>query len=244
MQVLFVFMEQEKIKMNKRLIVISGPSGVGKGPIIERVKELYVPDLYQVKVRKTKTERHKGNEDDLGFVGNNEKFYQFDCRGVEQRIYLDDLDSAIETHSVVLLEAYYKTLDFLKDRYDASINLVSTFISPLNIKEIKTLNQQGLLEKFLPDLMLDSLVKRAQRDGKVFTRSLLNDLEMRAEDSLNEIKIAHTYNKIIPNHCYESDSRWRFSVLNGEPLDVVNSLKDIVTNGHSDYACNGIKFLF
>lgn len=61
--------------MNKRLIVISDPSGVGKGPIIEWVKKLYFPNLCQVKVRKTQTERHKGNEDDLGFDGNDGKYY-------------------------------------------------------------------------------------------------------------------------------------------------------------------------
>ncbi len=30
---------------DKRLIVISGPSGVGKGPIIEWTKQGYIPDL-------------------------------------------------------------------------------------------------------------------------------------------------------------------------------------------------------
>ena len=34
--------------MNKRLVVISGPSGVGKGPIIEWTKKQYFPDLCQV----------------------------------------------------------------------------------------------------------------------------------------------------------------------------------------------------
>ena len=229
--------------MNKRLIVISGPSGVGKGPIIEWAKILYIPDLYQVKVRKTKTERHKGNEDDLGFDGNNGKYYQFDCRGVEQRIYLDELDSAIENQGVVLLEAYYNTFDFLKNRYDTSIDFASTFVSPLNADEIKKLNQQGALESYLPDLMLDSLVRRAERDGKAFSRALVRELEQRAEDSLNEVKIAHNYKQVITNHCYESDSRWRFPVLNGEPLEVVNSLKDIITSGQSDYARKGIDFI-
>ena len=230
--------------MEKRLIVISGPSGVGKGPIIEWTKKLYIPDLCQVKVRKTKTERHKGNEDDLGFDGNDGRYYQFDCRGVEQRIYLDELDSAIEKHEVVLLEAYCKTLDFLKKRYDASIDFASTFVSPLDAEEIKELNEQGKLEEYLPELMLDSLIRRAERDGKAFTKTLNRELEQRAEDSVNEMRFAHNYRQVIPNHCYESSSRWRFPVLIGEPRKVVTSLKDIVNTGHSSYASNGQDFDF
>lgn len=228
----------------KRLVVVSGPSGVGKGPIIEWVKKLHAPDLCQVKVRKTKTERHKGTEDDLG-LGKGDNFYQFDCRGAEQRIYLDELDSAIEKHDVVLLETYYKTFDFLKNRYDTSIDFASTFISPLDTEEIRELTEQAeRLEDYLPELMLDSLVRRAERDGKAFTRTLNKELEQRAEDSVNEIRFAHNYKIVIPNHCYESDSRWKFPILIGEPRRVVSSLGEIVKTGQSDYISSGKDFDF
>jgi len=227
-------------KMKNRLVVVSGPSGVGKGPIIEWTKKLYFPDLYQVKVRKTKTERHKGTEEDLGFDGKKGNYFQYDCRGVEQRIYLDELDSAIETHDVVLLETYYTTLDFLKDRYESSVDFASTFISPLGADEIGELvGQENLLESYLPELMLDSLVRRADRDGKVFTRALNREFELRAEGAVNEMVAAHKYRQIISNHCYESDSRWKFPVLIGEPRKVVNSLKDIIDTGYSNYASAG-----
>ncbi len=223
---------------DKRLVMISGPSGVGKGPIIEWAKELYTPEVYQVKVRKTKTERHKSSEDDLGFIGKGE-FYQFDCRGVEQRIYLDELDSAIEEQDIVLLEAYYKTFDFLKNRY-LSIDFVSTFISPLTLDEIRELAEQGKrLEDYLPNLMLDSLIKRSERDGKAFTKTLIKELGQRAEDSVDEMGFARNYRQVIHNHCYESDSRWRFPFLIGEPLRVVRTLSEIAEKGNSKYALKG-----
>ncbi|MFH1827778.1 MAG: hypothetical protein ABH824_00815 [Nanoarchaeota archaeon] len=225
------------IQSKKRLVVVSGPSGVGKDPIIKWVKKLYVPALCQVKVRKTKTERHKGDESDIGFGGNDGEYYQFDCRGTEQRIYLDELDKAIEEHDTVLLETYYKAFDFLKSRYGNSVDFASTFVSPLNAEEIKELIEQGKrLEDHLPELMLDSIVRRAERDGKAFTHSLVKELEQRAEDSVNEMRFAHNYRYVIPNHCYESDSRWRFAILIGEPRKVVDSLHKIIQTGNSDYA--------
>lgn len=139
-----------------------------------------------------------------------------------------------------MLESYYKTLDFLKERYNASIDFASTFVSPLNTEEIKELAEQGKkLEDYLPDLMLNSLIKRAERDGKAFTRSLIRELETRAEDSVTEIRFACNYRFIIPNHCYESDSRWRFPVLIGEPKKAVDSLCDLIRTGNSSYANKG-----
>lgn len=242
--------------MNKKLIIISGPSGVGKGMIMDWMLKMSFPDFYD------KNDRYRKDKSDLCIVpvykvergaggnagqsvygrSNSKNTYPFNCRGKDQEIDLDELDKAIENYQTTAIEAYYKAFDFLKNRYSGTIDFASTFVSPLNAEEIKGLNQQGILEGYLPDLMLDSLIRRAERDGKAFSRALVRELEQRAEDSINEIKIAHNYRQVIPNHCYESDSRWRFPVLNGEPLVVVTSLKDIITNGRSDYASNGIDF--
>ncbi len=217
--------------MDKRLVLVSGPSGVGKGPIIQWTKKLCLQDLCQIKVRKTATERHIGDEDNLGFNGKGGEYYPYDCRGKEQRIYLDELDNALEKHKVVLIEAYYKAFNFLKGRYEKSVDFASTFISPLDTGEIGELKKQGKLEEYLPDLMLDSLIKRAERDGKAFTKKLIKELKQRAEDSVNEIDFMRNYKNIIPNHCCESNYRWRFSILFGEPLRVVKSLKEIIERG-------------
>ncbi|MBU1201397.1 MAG: hypothetical protein KJ583_04940 [Nanoarchaeota archaeon] len=214
---------------------------------MEWERKLYFPNVCQVKVRKTKTERHTGNEEDLGFDGNKGKYYQFECRGVEQRIYLDELDSALENHGVVLLESYYKTLDFLKKKYETSVDFASTFISPFHVQEIKELTEQGTrLEDYLPDLMLDSLIKRAEKNGKTLTRYLIKELELRAEDSVNEMRFAHKYQYVITNHCFESDSRWELPVLIGEPKSVVNSLYNIIVQeeGNIDYVDKGSNYSF
>lgn len=241
----FVWWINEAKSKTKRLVMLSGPAGVGKGPIIEWTKKLHLPNLSQVKVRKTKTERHRGTEDDLGFDKGNENYHSFDCRGAEQRIYIDELDSALEDNDVVLLETYYKAFDFLKNRYESSVDLVSVFISPLNRREFQELIEQGHgLEDYLPDLMLDSLIRRAERDGKAFSHSLIKELVLRAQDSCTEMRFAHNYRHVIPNHCYESDPRWKLPILIGEPRRVVDSLSEIIQTGDNGYVDNGSDYRF
>lgn len=245
--------------MNKRLVVISGPSGVGKGMIIDWQLKSFFPEFYNkndryrkdirdlciVPVYKTKTEGGgKAGESKYG-KSDSKNIHSFYCRRVEQEINLDELDESVEKHNATLIEVYYKAFDFLKERYESSGDFASTFVSPLDAEEIRELTEQGKrLEDYLPNLMLDSLVKRAERDGKAFTQTLIKELEQRAEDSVNELRFAHNYKQVISNHCYEYDSRWKFPMLIGEPRKIVSSLKDIINRGYSDYASSGKDFSF
>ena len=236
---------EPKAKKDKRLVIVSGPSGVGKGPIVEWMKKMYLPDLCQVKVRKTPTPKHKGTENDLNFNNLSKDTYDFDCRGTKQIIDLHELDNALESHDAVLLEAYYKSFDFLKARYENSTDFIPTFISPLSKEEIKELVKQGkTLEDYLLDTMPNSLIERSKREGKVFTHSLIKELGLRAEDSANEMRFAYNYKKIIPNHCPESDARWALQNLIGEPKRVVDALYQIIQTGNSDFADDGSDYNF
>lgn len=243
------------MEMKKRILVISGPSGVGKGPIIDNVKirweEYGWGKLKQVKVRKTKTERQRKGADDIHFDGVGE-YISIDCRGTEQRIYTGEIDDAIRLgerspYERVIIEAYHTALDPLKERYSKydELDFYSLFISPLDYSELEDLKDSGRLEEYLPDLMLDSLVRRSNREGKTFTRKLINELEKRAVDSLEEIKQAHKYDFVIANHCYESDSRWGMPDIDGSPnlvggpFDVVDSICLLLADGKDKRADRG-----
>lgn len=243
----------------KRILVVSGPSGVGKGPLIENVKRIWEGygwgKLKQVKVRKTKTERHtKKDESDFGFDREGD-YIEINCRGVEQRLYTGEIDDAIKLgqnfpYERVIIEAYHTALAPLRERYsryDEEVDLCSVFISPLDFSEIEKLAER--LDDYLPDLMLDALVRRSQKEGKTFTRKLMGELEKRAVDSLDEIKDAHNYDWVIPNHCYECDSRWQMPAsddkpnLIGEPLEVAEALCMLLAYGKDSRAEQGSQYL-
>ncbi|MBN1792403.1 hypothetical protein JW826_01840 [Candidatus Woesearchaeota archaeon] len=229
-----------------RLVVVSGPSGVGKGPIIEAVKAMYLAsegrELPQFRVRKTKTARSVEGDEGVGLEGSGD-YSAYDCRGTEQRIYWGSLDSALKNDHVIM-EVFHKGLDLIKARYAGDhIDVTTVFISPLSKEELEELRSQPTgLESYLPDLMLDSLVRRAQKEGKVMTRELLAELEVRANGSIDEIKDAKRYDFVVPNNCYEADSRWGLHKLVGEPHRVVWSVYDLVTTGTSMYAIPGAKY--
>lgn len=214
-----------------RLIVMSGPSGVGKGPMVEWMKKIYFPEVYdgqdirsfcQVKVHKTATPRHTGKESELGLEELSDKRYEFDCRGSKQAIDMGELDKALDGHDAVLIEAYYKAFPFLKGRYEGTVDFTSVFVAPLPVSESRL---------DIIDRMLDTLVRRALREGKNITRKLMVDLSVRAKGSVEEMGIAYKYQNVIVNECYEADPRWHFSTLSGEPRKAVDALYKIICGG-------------
>ena len=174
-------------------------------------------------MHKTGTPRHIGNEIDVGLEGvNKNNRYDFLCRGSPQAIDLDELDKALGSHDVVLIEAYYEAFDTLQNKYGASTDFASTFVTPLPISTDRA---------DLADRMLDTLMRRALREGKNITQKLTADLLARAKSSEDEMKIAYKYQNRIVNECYEADPRWHFSTLLGEPLKAVDELYRIVCTG-------------
>ena len=215
--------------MDKKLVVVSGPSGVGKGPIIEWLKKLYMPNLAQVQVRKTRPPRPNEKASDMGFEGKLGPYIEYDCRGSTQRIYEQDLSDAFYKNDTVLLEAYHVAVPHLKNAYAKHWNIESVFISPVTKQELE---QTKALDRPISDyvyhVMADALYRRAAHMQQIPTFHLKMDLHERASDAADEIELSSSYDHIIYNSCYEADVRWKLPFLVGEPKRVVKELKEII----------------
>jgi hypothetical protein len=240
--------EEAAEEARPRLVVLSGPSGVGKGPIVEWLKRLYypellegkdVPELFEMKGRKTRTIRHTGLENDLGFEGMGSNTYDYLCRGSPHSIDLDVFDKAVKEHDAVIFETYHTNRDYVKRRYRSAADVVSVFISPLSRSELdERCMGRTSPDEFMPDIMLGPLIRRAQNQGKTLDRALIKELLKRAEDSAGEMKSSYYYDFVLPNYCYECDSRWKGGEkdIAGQPRDLIDSLHEIVMTGTSEYA--------
>ena len=228
-----------KDNMENKLIMLSGPSGVGKGPIVKWIKKDYYKSLYQVKVQKLKkSERDRIDEKIYLSQEFHEGFdkkrmtYDFYCRGIPQRIDIKKLEERLFKKKTVLLECYYKPHEFLQERY-SDIDFRSIFISPIDFDEINLLKNKKDLKNFLVETMFNSLFTRAKEvDTKFIKISLSKDLEKRAKDSIKELSYSKKYDNFIPNHCYESDPRWRLfeeiGYLVGEPKKTVETIYELI----------------
>lgn len=154
------------------LVALSGPFGVGKRPIIEWLKKLYFPWMRDGRGTRELCQVNALRQNfgmDLPLEGN---FHKFWGGGAVQAINLDELDREVERHDAVLLGAYPGVLDFLKDRYKDKVDFASVFISPLSKGDIMELTKQGgNIDSYLPDLMLDSLIRWPERREGAHPRS-------------------------------------------------------------------------
>ncbi len=253
-----------------RMITLVGPSGVGKDPITRYMlgqyyEEVHDPDskrryfkdkhdgstLFIAEVFKQKTLRHgKSNSDervidDLADCGLPEPRIEFDCRGTRQIIDLGEIEYALDKYSTVFMQTYYTAIPALEDHLSDAYDFRKVFMSPIDIHEAKELPKTMLAEYLSKYLMFNSLLERAKQvDGKAFNGPLVEELRIRAEDSLNEMAFAHKCNSVLVNHCYESDIRHKFPMVVGEIHWVGKSLYREVKGLYPETSYTGELFGF
>lgn len=201
----------------KKLLIISGPSGVGKGPLLENISIINDIGYKRFRVRKQRTSRHTGKEPNLGFENMTGPYYGFDCRGSVHRYYLDPMEEFFLDNDKILIESYYKALDFLsidfpsmfKLKYNKELDVRTIFISPISKEDINNIDKD-CIEDYLHDLMFPALLNRARKEksSSKITTELKMELHYRAYDSYNEINIMDKYDHHIVNRCFEGDSGW------------------------------------
>lgn len=196
--------------MVKRLIMVSGASGVGKGTAISRLKQEF--GFVEFFIRKTKTARHEGNEAGLGFKGAAGNYIMYDCRGSEHRIYLDELKHMILKNDLVITEGYYQLHDFyrhgLSSMFFSEFNIpliVSTvFISSFSKDSIRHMKKNGTYTNTVFKNTFERLLKRARDSGKVLNKELYSELTRRAIDSIPELDSSKIYDHFLVNLFYDN----------------------------------------
>jgi guanylate kinase len=244
-----------------RLVLLSGPSCVGKGPLVAAIDEFF-PDIHYngVPVIKSKESRDGKPRPDEVDIWDNPAYFRTaeeilalgpprylvgDCRGHPQAIDLDKIASA-ET-DLVLLEVYHTIGAQLSRLEDAlyGVDKVSVFLSPLSEQEIRRVRNSGIdLTEGISNLMMRKLEQRSQFQGKsMLDEKVISDNARRAATAYSELQNAHRYTHVLVNHWGEGNPNWnrtpdgRFeSIPEGPALFVVEAFAQILRTGRSDYA--------
>jgi guanylate kinase len=205
-----------------RLVVLSGPSCVGKTPLAKALSRFH-PDL-GAKLRPVvlfNSRSHRPGERDgedyhfrtreqIEGLRNGERYVVMDVRGDLQALDLEDLSALLQRG-----DAFFEGNPFVGRTLQTHPKLqhvgrLSIFLAPLSREEILLLRDQAQasLPALVADLMRRKLVRRAQRQKTYLSLKDLEEIERRAGSAYGELKEAHHFEYVIPNHDGEDSDDW------------------------------------
>ena len=218
--------------MSKRLVILSGPACVGKGPMKAAIDRFFPEICYaDIPVIKSKESRPNGprpgeekiwndpgffrTKEELNELKPNPQYLVSECRGLPQALDLSKVAQSVA--DVVFIEVYHTLGSQLKEskhlaKYLAGIEVTSVFISPLSKLEILDLKQCDVnLSLHLKGIMLSKLTTRSRFMGDTLTPATVKDLVKRSLDAYAELADAYRYSLVIVNRDGEGSSNWNRS---------------------------------
>jgi len=205
-----------------RLVILSGPSCVGKGPLHAAFRKFY-PE-HAAKLRKlvlyNSRSPRPGETDGKDYYfrsreeieGLREKinFIVLDVRGDLQAVDLNKAEQMLTTGDL-----FFEGNPFvgrkLQEAFAPKVAVLSIFLAPLSQEEITFLRLQErslALADFLTDVMRRKLLRRTQRQKSILSLKDLENIERRAASAYGELKEAWNFEYVIPNHDGEDSENW------------------------------------
>ena len=206
-----------------RLVVLSGPSCAGKSPLAKALAKFH-PDLFarlQPLVLFNCRDPRPGERDGIDYhfrsrahieaLRNDDRYAVLDVRGDLQALDLPDLQQ-LSTQGDVFFEGNPMVgRTILTHPSLAHFPRLSAFLSPLSAEEITFLNAPGRninLKDLVTDVMRRKLLRRTRRQKGELSIKDLENIERRAGSAYSELRLAHHFENVIPNHDGEDSENW------------------------------------
>ena len=197
-----------------RLIVLCGPSCIGKGPLFSALRRFY-PQLaqrLQPWVLFNDRDPRPGEEDGVDYhfrprteierLRERGGFVVIDVRGDLQALEVECIQRMMDQG----FDAFFEGNPFVPGRLREEgvferFETLSVFLSPLSREEIlylKAPERHVNLSKFVTDLQRRKLLHRTQRQKVILSLKDLENIETRAASALREMKEAWKCDYVIP----------------------------------------------
>lgn len=207
-----------------RLIILTGPSCVGKSPLLSALRKFY-PELatqLQPLVLYTDREPRPGEIDGVAYyfrpraeieaLRAQPGFLVLPVRRDLQALELAQIEQILSAGRMPFFEGnVYVAKALLEAPALASVPKISCFLSPLSLEEVQFLQAQpyaGLLEKTVTDIMRRKLLVRTQKQKGLLSLPDLQDIEARCSAAYTELQYAPLCDWILPNHDGEGHVHW------------------------------------
>ena len=205
-----------------RLIILSGPSCVGKGPLHMAFAKFYpeqaakLQKLVLYNCRSPRPGELDGKDyyfrsrEEIERLREKQNFIVLDVRGDLQAVDLKDIERRLGTGDLFFEGNPFVGRKLLEE-FPSMDSLLSIFLTPLSREEILFLRSQepGLsLADFLTDVMRRKLLRRTKRQKNILSLKDLENIERRAASAYSELTEAWRFQYVIPNHDGEDSENW------------------------------------
>jgi guanylate kinase len=225
-----------------RLVILSGPSCIGKGPLLQALRRIHPDIAFGQTIRYTSRVLRPGEKDGVEFHFRSAvdiralpsgRFMVYPMRNQWQALDMDEVEQLLLTQDRVITELYPPVLSPLLEHprvrvLAARLEIRTVFLTPLTEEELAALSAHAPerpLEEIIADVMRIKQIARALKQGKLLTATELEDIAIRAGQAYAEMQYAGNYGNVIVNHDGEDSDHWRFTPPVG---DAGRTLRELV----------------
>jgi len=196
---------------------------VGKGPLRAALKRFHpepARKLNSVVLYNDRAARpgeqdgvdyHFRRRDEIEQLRGREGFLVMEVRGDLQAVDLNALEDML-----VRGDAFFEGNPFvghalLNSASASHVERMTVFLSPLSKEELLYLQapeRSVSLQEFVTDVMRPKLLRRTTAQKGRLSQRDLEDIERRASSAYAELKLAHHFDHVLPNHDGEDSENW------------------------------------
>ena len=206
-----------------RVVVLAGPSCVGKSPLFEALKREHgelaaslVPLVFYNSRRPRPGEKdgvdyHFRTREEIEELRHKSDFVIIEARRDLQALHISQLPSIMEGGRDAFFEGNpFAARAVLDAARQTGADALSIFVSPLCRSEILAIRSAkgDSLEEIVFKLMREKLLRRRMKQEGKPSEEVLVDIDARAGSARREIAMAHLFDYVIPNHDGEDSDNW------------------------------------
>ncbi|RPI03074.1 MAG: hypothetical protein EHM72_02465 [Calditrichaeota bacterium] len=227
--------------MSGKLVLLSGPSCVGKTPLLNSLRLFYPQVLWGRPVLYTSREPRPNEEDgkDYHFRSEQEiqalpqsRYVTAKTRNVWQAIDLDELDVLTQKYKWIIYDAHLslagRLLQHERIRQEA-VEIVRVFLQPVSMEEIAQISLETgtSAQETVQRIMATKLVVRAQNLQLPLNENVMIDIQIRSSRAWEEILQGQSSDLIFINHDGEDSPNWLCSPPAGDAGKTLQAFAEI-----------------